>query len=153
VSAYETASFLTVRPSTEFKQPIDPSQWTSAKANVKPYISGSLTKRGMEARDILFSAVMIASVFVLTYRLLSKYHDKDAVVILSAMILIAMLALMLLSISTQLRKMEEAMSAKERSLRTSIRSVEESVERRMDAVIERVNRAVERIEKEGRFYR
>ena len=108
----------------------------------------------MEARDLLFSVVMIASVFVLTYRLLSKYHDRDAVVILSAMTLIAMLALMLLSINVRLRRLEEAMSAKERSLRTSIRSVEESVEKRMDAVIERVNRAVERVERERRgFYR
>ena len=102
----------------------------------------------MEARDIIFSVVMVLSAFVLAYRLLDKYGD-DPVIVTSTVILIGMLALLFLSVDERLRRIEEGMSEKERSLRVSMQSVEEEVRDKVDTAIRRLNEIREEIMKRG----
>jgi hypothetical protein len=102
----------------------------------------------MEARDIIFSVVMVLSAFVLAYRLLDKYGD-DPVIVTSTVILIGMLALLFLSVDERLRRIEEGMSEKERSLRVSMQSVEEEVRDKVDTAIRRLNEIKEEIVKRG----
>jgi len=102
----------------------------------------------MEARDIIFSVVMVLSAFVLAYRLLDKYGD-DPVIVTSTVILIGMLALLFLSVDERLRRIEEGMSEKERSLRVSMQSVEEEVRDKVDTATRRLNEIKEEIVKRG----
>ncbi len=102
----------------------------------------------MEARDIIFSVVMVFSAFVLSYRLLNKYGG-DPVIVTSTVILIGMLALLFLSVDERLRRIEEGMSEKERSLRVSMQSVEEEVRDKVDTAIRRLNEIKKEIVKKG----
>lgn len=105
----------------------------------------------MEARDLIFSGVMVISSFVLTFRWLNMYERSDSVVVLSAMVLIGALAALMLSNAIALRRIEEKVDAKERSLRINIQSVEENLDKRLKAVVNRVNEAAGEIVK--RSYR
>jgi len=88
-------------------------------------------KRGesMETRNIIFSVVMVFSAFVLGYKVVYKYSSarEDPVIVMSAVILIGMMAILFLSIDERLRRIEQDISEKERSLRVSMQSVEEEV--------------------------
>jgi hypothetical protein len=101
----------------------------------------------MEARDIIFSIVMIVSSFVLTYKWMTRFastnYTADAVIVLSAMVLIGALAAMILSADIRLRRIESMIEAKERSLRVNIQSVEENVDRKLNAVLNKTNSTVE----------
>ena len=101
----------------------------------------------MEARDIIFSIVMIISSFVLTFKWMSRFastnYSADAVIVLSAMVLIGSLAAMILSIDIRLRRMESMIEAKERSLRINIQSVEENMDRKLNAVLNKTNNTME----------
>jgi len=92
----------------------------------------------MEARNIIFSVVMVFSTFVLGYRLLDKYGG-DSVVVASSVILIAMLALLFLSVDERLRRIEEEIKEKERSLRVSMQSVEEEVSEKVGTATRRLD--------------
>ncbi len=102
----------------------------------------------MEARNIIFSVVMVFSAFVLAYRLLDTY-EGDPVIITSAVILIGMLALLFLSVDERLRRMEEGIKEKERSLRVSLQSVEEEVRDKVDTAARRLEEVKEEILKRG----
>jgi len=97
----------------------------------------------MEARDILLSAVMVISAFVLTYRWLGQYGLGDSVVVLAAMVLVGALAALLLSIDIRLGEVENKIDAKERSLRVNIQGVEDNVDRKLNMMLNRVNEALE----------
>ncbi|MDI6811609.1 MAG: hypothetical protein QMD80_08115 [archaeon] len=101
----------------------------------------------MEARDIIFSVVMVFSAFVLAYRLWGRY--RDPAIALSAVILVGMLALLFLSIDERLRKIERGMSEKERSLRVSLQSVEEEVREKVGTAARRLEEVREEILKRG----
>jgi len=103
--------------------------------------------RSMEARDIIFSVVMVFSAFVLAYRLWGRY--RDPAIALSAVILVGMLALLFLSIDERLRKIEKGISEKERSLRVSLQSVEEEVRERIGTAARRLEEVREEILKRG----
>ena len=103
--------------------------------------------RSMEARDIIFSVVMVFSAFVLAYRLWGRY--RDPAIALSAVILVGMLALLFLSIDERLRKIERVMSEKERSLRVSLQSVEEEVREKVGTAARRLEEVGEEILKRG----
>ena len=103
--------------------------------------------RSMEARDIIFSVVMVFSAFVLAYRLWSRY--RDPAIALSAVILVGMLALLFLSIDERLRKIERGLSEKERSLRVSLQSVEEEVREKIGTAARRLEEVREEILKRG----
>lgn len=103
--------------------------------------------RSMEARDIIFSVVMVFSAFVLAYKLYGRYHDPAMA--LSAVILVGMLALLFLSIDERLRKIEKGLSEKERSLRVSLQSVEEEVREKIGTAARRLEEVREEILKRG----
>lgn len=105
----------------------------------------------MEARDIIFSIVMVVSSFVLTFRWIGQYGMGDAVVVLSAMVLVGALAAMILSVNVRLRAIDDKIDSKERSLRVNIQSVEDGVEHRLNAAVNRVNEAMEELSR--RAYR
>ncbi len=91
----------------------------------------------METRDIIFSIVMVLSSFVLTYEWLGrfKYSPANALIILSAMVMVGALAAMILSVDTRLRKIDNMLDAKERSLRISVQSVESNLDGRINEVL------------------
>ncbi|MDI6858946.1 MAG: hypothetical protein QMC85_00465 [Methanocellales archaeon] len=97
----------------------------------------------MEAKDLIFSIVMVVSAFVLTFRWIGQYGMGDAVVVLSAMVLVGALAAMILCVNVRLRAIDDKIDAKERSLRVNIQSVEDDVERRLNMMVNRVNEAME----------
>ena len=101
----------------------------------------------MEARNVVFSVVMVFSTFVLTYRLWSRY--RDSAIALSAVIIVGMLALLFLSIDERLRKIEKDISDKERSLRVSLQSVEEEVKEKVGTSTRRLEEIREDILKRG----
>lgn len=86
-------------------------------------------KLKMEPRDVVLSIVMVVSAFVMTFQWLEKteYAKGDAVIVLSAMVLIAALAMLMLSIELRLRRIEEKIEATERGLRVNLQSVEDNV--------------------------
>ena len=91
--------------------------------------------RGMEARNILFSVVLVVSAFVLAYKANERYEDP--VMALSVVVLACMVALLFLSIDDRLRKLEKEMSERERSLRVSLQSVEEEVREKIGSAAKR----------------
>ncbi len=101
----------------------------------------------MEARNIIFSVVMVFSTFVITFRLWGRYHDTA--IAFSAVILVGMLALLFLSIDERLRKIEKDISEKERSLRVSLQSVEEEVKEKVGTAARRLEEIREDIMKRG----
>ncbi|MCL7415612.1 MAG: hypothetical protein M8349_06075 [ANME-2 cluster archaeon] len=109
----------------------------------------------MEARDIIFSVVMIVSSFVLTYQWMGRFTSSnnaaDAVVVLAAMVLIGSLAAMILSVDMRLRKIEAKLESKERALRINIQSVEDNLDRKLNAVLNKTNNTVEEMSR--RMYR
>lgn len=103
--------------------------------------------RKIEARDIIFSVVMVFSAFVLAYRLWGKY--RDSAIALSAVILVGMVALLFLSIDERLRNIERGMNERERSLRVSMQSVEEEVREKIGNAARRLEEVREEILKRG----
>jgi hypothetical protein len=105
----------------------------------------------MEARNIIFSVVMVFSAFVLVYKLVYKYSSarEDPVIVMSTVILIGMIAILFLSIDERLRRIEKDMSEKERSLRVSMQSVEEEVRDKVDTTARRLEEVREDIMKRG----
>ena len=105
----------------------------------------------MEIRDIIFSIAMVLSAFTLTYRWLGQYGLGDAVVILSAMFLVGMLASLILSMDTRLRRIESKLDTKERALRVNIKSVKDEIEEGFSSLSRKMNEGLEDISK--RMYR
>jgi len=105
----------------------------------------------METRNIIFSVVMVFSAFVLVYKVVYEYGSvrEDPVIVMSAVILIGMMAILFLSIDERLRKIEEDITEKERSLRVSMQSVEEEVRDKVDTTTRRLEEIREDIMKRG----
>ncbi|WP_342303892.1 hypothetical protein [Methanolobus sp. ZRKC5] len=95
----------------------------------------------MEIREIIFSVVMVVSSFVLTYEWLGrfKYSPANALIILSAMVMVGALAGMILLVDMRLRKIDNMLEAKERSLRINIQSVENNLDSRVNEVLFRMD--------------
>ncbi|WP_406655770.1 hypothetical protein V7O62_08250 [Methanolobus sp. ZRKC2] len=103
----------------------------------------------MESRDIIFSIVMVVSAFVLTYEWLGrfKYSPANALIVLSAIVMVGSLAAMILSVDMRLRKIDSMLEAKERSLRINIQSVEGNLDKKMDEVLVRVDDVMNSLER------
>ena len=91
----------------------------------------------MEARNIIFSVVMVFFAFVLSHRLWDRYEDP--VIVASTVMLVGMLALLFLSVDERLRRIEEEIKEKERSLRVSLQSVEEEVREKVGTATRRLD--------------
>jgi len=105
----------------------------------------------MEAKDIVLAVVMTLSSIVLTYKWLTRLGDSDPVIIISAMLLIGSLAIMILVISSRIRRLETALDAKERSIRINIKGVEEHLDKKLDAYIKSTTNTIGEFSK--RIYR
>lgn len=99
----------------------------------------------METRDIVFSVIMVVSAFILTYQWLGRFGEssKNPLIIFAAIIMVGSLAVLILSIITRLRNIEQMMDTKERSLRINVQSVEDNLNKRMDEVQNSVNNAID----------
>ncbi|WMW26256.1 hypothetical protein RE474_05965 [Methanolobus sediminis] len=103
----------------------------------------------METRDILFSVVMVVSSFVLTYEWLGrfKYSSANALIILSAMVMVGALAAMILLVDMRLRKIDNMLEAKERSLRINVQSVENNLDSRMNEVLIKMDEVMDSMDR------
>ncbi|MCD6145161.1 MAG: hypothetical protein J7J03_02000 [Methanosarcinales archaeon] len=105
----------------------------------------------MDTKDMIYSAMMIISAFVLTFRWLRYLENQDPVIYVSAMILVSALAAMILGADARLRRIESEIEARERSLRINIQGVEERMDRKLDVVIDETRESMQEIT--GRLYR
>ncbi|WP_292485078.1 hypothetical protein [Methanohalobium sp.] len=101
----------------------------------------------METRDIVFSVIMVISAFILTYQWLGRFGEssKNPLIIFAAIVMVGSLAVLILSIITRLRNIEQMMEAKERSLRINIQSVEDNLDKRIGDVQNSVNNAMDEL--------
>jgi len=105
----------------------------------------------IETRDIIFTIVMIISAFVLTYSWLTRFGEASPIIIFSAMVLIASLASMILSVELRLRHIEIMLENTERSLRINIQSLDDTIEEKLNYAIDENARVLDEITK--RFYK
>ena len=105
----------------------------------------------MNVKEMVPSLVMIVSAFVLVERHLALYQRSDYWMLISAIVLVASLAVITTSIGLRLRRMEQQIEASERILRVNMEEIEEMIEKRMDTVESRQGIAREEISK--RVYR
>ena len=105
----------------------------------------------MDTKDMIYAALMVVSAFVLTFRWLNYLENQDPVIYVSAMVLVAALAAMILGADARLRRIESEIEAKERSLRINIQGMEESMDRKLDAMTNETRASIKEIT--GRLYR
>ncbi len=105
----------------------------------------------MDTKDTIYAALMVVSAFVLTFRWLNYLGNQDPMIYVSAMVLVAALAAMILNADARLRRIESEIEAKERSLRINIQGMEESVDRKLDAMTNETRASIKEIT--GRLYR
>ena len=104
----------------------------------------------MEVKDVIFSVVMVFSAFVLVYELVYGGSPKeDPVIVMSSVLLIAMIAILFLSVGERLRRLEKEIEEKERSLRVSMQSVEEEVREKVDTTTRRLEEVRNEIIRRG----
>ncbi len=105
----------------------------------------------MDTKDTIYAALMVVSAFVLTFRWLNYLDNQDPMIYVSAMVLVAALAAMILNADARLRRIESEIEAKERSLRINIQGMEESMDRKLDAMASETRSSIKEIT--GRLYR
>jgi hypothetical protein len=101
----------------------------------------------MDIKDILLSLVMVASAFVLVYTHLETLDNADPVEIASAVLLIAAMAMLMLSISSRLGRLEQELAASQRSMRIALQGLEgnmDSANSRSMAALEDISRKLYR---------
>lgn len=101
----------------------------------------------MDIRDVILSLVMVASSFVLIYSHLQAFNNFDPVQIVSAVLLVAALAVMNAITSSKLSKVERELEASQRAMRIGIQGVEEKMEHASSkcmAVVEDISRKIYR---------
>ena len=104
----------------------------------------------MEVKDVIFSVVMVFAAFVLVYELVYGDSPKeDPVIVMSSVLLIAMIAILFLSVGERLRRLEKEIEEKERSLRVSMQSVEEGVRKNVNAATRKIEEVQEGLSKKG----
>jgi len=77
---------------------------------------------------LFLSLVMVASAFVLVYSHLEALDRTDPVQIASAVLLIAAMALLMLSTSTRLSMVEQELEASQRAMRIGLQGLEGKVD-------------------------
>ncbi|MGD0952522.1 MAG: hypothetical protein ABR985_09025 [Methanotrichaceae archaeon] len=102
----------------------------------KPLLAGTLI-------SVLLSLVMVASAFVLIYAHLEALDRTDPVQIVSAVLLIAAMAMLMLSTSSRLSMVEQELEASQRAMRIGL----QGLEGKMDNANFRYMAAVEDISK------
>lgn len=82
----------------------------------------------MDAKDVLLSLIMVASAFSLAYSYLAEYQRSNPVILASTVLLVASLAIMLLSTSARLKRVEQDLESHHRATRMGLQGVEEQIE-------------------------
>ena len=101
----------------------------------------------MDIKDILLSLVMIASAFVLVSTHLEALNNSDPVQLASAVLLIAAMAMLLLSTSSRVGRLEQELQASRRSMRIGLQGLEgkmDSANSRHMAALEDISRKLYR---------
>jgi len=88
----------------------------------------------MNMKEMIPSLVMIISAFVLVERHLALYQRSDYWMMISAMVLVASLAVIRTIIGLRLRRMEQQIEASERILRVNMEEIEEMIEKILHSV-------------------
>jgi hypothetical protein len=83
--------------------------------------------RPMDIRDIFLSLVMVVSAFILVYSHLEALDRADPIQIISAVLLIAAMAMLMLSTSSRLIKIERDLEASQRAMRIGLQGLEEKI--------------------------
>lgn len=109
------------------------------------------TKTQIETRDIIFSLVMIVSAFVLTYSWLTRLGQASPIIIFSAMVLMASLASLILSIEMRLRHIEMLIENMDRSTRITVQSLDDKIGEKLSNVVAENARVMDEVTK--RFYK
>ncbi|MDY6964587.1 MAG: hypothetical protein SVM80_01280 [Halobacteriota archaeon] len=105
----------------------------------------------IEPINIIFSVVMAVTAATLTIRWMLLYSKQDALIVVSAIVLVVALAALLININQRLIRIESEIEEKERSLRISVQSVEDSVDKKMSVVVHSINESLSEASK--RMYR
>ncbi len=105
----------------------------------------------MDVRDFVLSAVMVFSAAILVYRWLSLYNRVDATVIFFAALLVASLALLLLSIEFRMQKIMGEFQSVKRTIIVNADDLEGRMEKMLDARIRHLEERLESMER--RMYR
>lgn len=105
----------------------------------------------MESNEVGLAVVMTLSSVVLTYKWLTRLGKSDAVIIISAVLLIGSLAAMMLISNSRVRKLESMLDAKERAIRINIKGVEEHLDKKMDSYFKSTSSTIGEFSK--RIYR
>jgi len=82
----------------------------------------------MDAKEIILSLIMVASSFFLASSYLAEYGRSNSVILASTVLLIASLAIMLLTINDRLRRLEREMEKTGRGTRIRLQSLEDRID-------------------------
>ncbi len=105
----------------------------------------------MDVRDFVLSAVMVFSAAILVYRWLSLYNRVDATVIFFAALLVASLALLLLSMEFRMQRIMGELQSVKRTIIVNSDDLEGRMEKMLDARIKLLEERLESMER--RMYR
>ncbi len=82
----------------------------------------------MDAKEIILSLIMVASSFFLASSYLAEYGRSNPVILASTVLLIASLAIMLLSTNDRLRRLERELEKTGRGTRIRLQSLEDRID-------------------------
>ena len=82
----------------------------------------------MDAKEIILSVIMVASSFFLASSYLAEYGRSNPAILASTVLLIASLAIMLLSTNDRLRRLEREMEKTGRGTRIRLQSLEDRID-------------------------
>ena len=105
----------------------------------------------MDARDVVLSVIMVFSAATLVYKWLSLYNRVDGTVIFFAALLVASLALLLLSIELRMQRVMEEFQSVKRTIVVNADELESRIDAAFTAKIRDLEEKIESIER--RFYR
>jgi len=81
----------------------------------------------MKAMEVLLSILMVASSFFLATSYLAEYERSNPAILMSAVLLIASLAAMLLLVSFRQSRLEQELQRSQRSTKLGLQSIEERI--------------------------
>jgi hypothetical protein len=105
----------------------------------------------MDARDVVLALVMIFSASMLVYKWLSLYNRVDTTVIFFATLLVASLALLLLSIELRMQRVMEEFQSVKRTIAVNSDDLESRIDAKFRANIKSLEEKIEILER--RLYR
>jgi|Deesub1362A_J573_1020465.scaffolds.fasta_scaffold00909_15 hypothetical protein len=106
---------------------------------------------GMDARDVVLSVVMVFSAAILVYKWLGLYNKTDPTIIFFAALLVASLALLLLSIELRMQKIMDEFQSIKRIIAVNTDELESRMNSTFRANLKNLEERLETLER--RLYR